>query len=133
MRKKKPAPHREMLVGTYELCFEHVRLYLQPGSGANTDMLPSDKGVTTIKLGADVDKWRRVVATALHEAQEISMTRLGYSYFPSQSMNGSTANCCFILNHEQFTECCERSAEFIASALPALATAWKKWKAKSRG
>lgn len=70
MSRKKPSPRREIYVGTYELCFEHIRLYLQPGTGANTDMLPPDKGVATVKIGADVEKWSRVVSALLHEASE---------------------------------------------------------------
>jgi len=128
VRKKKPAIPRELFVGTYELCFEHVRLYLQPGTGANTDLLPPDKGVATVKIGADAEKWSRVVSALLHEAMEIPITRLGYSYCTTQSMNSSTANLRFMMEHEQFDECCHRAADFLTPALPDLAKAWKKWK-----
>jgi len=120
---------KDIFVGTYELCFEHIRLYLQSGSGANTDLLPSDKGVSIVKIGADVEKWSRVLSALIHEAQEISMTRLGYSYYPAQSMSNSTANFRFMMDHEQFDECCHRTADFLTPALPDLARAWKKWNA----
>jgi len=71
--------------------------------------------------------YRRVVSSIIHEAQEMSMCRLGLSFYPYGSVNNSTANCKFILDHEQFDECCGRTGELIAAIGADLYHAWKAW------
>jgi len=119
---------KKVFVGIYDIGYERVRLYLTKGSGAGTSFLPDDKGITLMEIGADQDKYRKVVASLLHEAQEMSMCRLGLSFYPYGSLNGSTANCTFVMNHEQFDECCGRSGELIVAIGADLYHAWKKWK-----
>ncbi len=121
---------KKIYLGIHEIGFERVRLYLRPGSGANTRFMPDDKGIAIIEIGADQQKFRKMVASLLHEAQEIPMNRLSLAFYPSGSLNSSTANCSFIMNHEQFDECCERAADLIVTALPKLEKAWKKWMAE---
>lgn len=117
----------DVYVGTYEIGYEYVRVYLYSGTAGNTDFLPDDKGVAIIKFGADRKVWRDFVGVILHEAMEIAMNRLGLSYYPASGMNNSTSNVMFYMNHEQFEECCRRAADFISSALPDIEKAWKAW------
>lgn len=117
----------DIYVGTYETGYEYVRIYLMAGTGATTDLLVPDKGVTVIKIGADQSEWHRAVSALVHEAQEMAMHRLNLSYSPNEGMNNSTANIMFVLDHEQFHECCCRTGDLLASSLPDLAVAWKKW------
>lgn len=119
---------KKVFIGVYGLGYERVRLYLRPGTGANTYFLPEDKGITIMEIGADEDKFRKIVTSILHEAQEMAMCRLGLAYYPSGSLNNSTANCSFMMNHEQFDECCARAGDLLSSALPDLSKAWKEWK-----
>jgi hypothetical protein len=130
--KKKRNDQKEIFVGTYELAYEHVRLYLRAGTGADTDLLAPDKGATIMKIGADVKEWHQLIGLALHEAQEMAMHRLGLSYHQSDGMNGSTSNCHFMMNHEQFGECCCRAGDFLSPVLPALSKAWVTWKKRTK-
>lgn len=123
---------KDKFIGIYEIGYERVRLYLRSGSGADFYFTPDDKGIPIVKIGADQDKWRKIVGSALHEAQEFAMSRLGYAYYQAQTLNSSGADYVFMLTHEQFNECCERAAEFLATALPDLEKAWKKWTADKK-
>lgn len=123
---------KKVFVGTYEFGYEHIRLYLRSGTGAETDLMPKDKGITVIEIGADRKEWRQIVGSLLHEAQEIPMQRLGYSYSAVSNLNQSTANCVFMMTHEQFDECCHRAGDLLARALPDLARAWTAWKKLGR-
>jgi hypothetical protein len=119
---------KEVFVGTFELGYERIRLYLRPGGGAGCAFIPDDNGMPIMWIGADQEKWRHIVGSLLHECQEFAMCRIGKSFYPSGGMNTGSSNCIFVLDHEKFDECCMRSGEFVASALPTMAKAWKQWK-----
>ena len=121
---------KKIFVGIHDIGYERVRLYLVPGTGAATFFLPDDKGITIMHVGADQEKFRKVIHSLLHEAQEMAMCRLGLAHYPAGALNAGTANCSFVLTHEQFDECCGRAADLLDTALPALQRAWRKWKVK---
>lgn|SRR5574340_828764 len=123
---------KKVFLGIHELGYERVRLYLRGGSGASTEFMPEDKGLPCMEIGADYDKFRKVVASLIHEAQETAMCRLGLSFFPAASLNTSTANCIFSMNHEQFDECCDRAADLVTTAMPVLKREWKAWQLRAK-
>ena len=123
---------KQVIVGTYEMWYARFRIYLRPGTGADFDRIPDDGGLPVIRIGADAKHWRRVVASLVHEAQEISMQDLGLSFQPFPSLSDGSANYTFVMNHEQFNECCCRAGDLLSSALPDLAKAWKKWKSDEK-
>ena len=123
---------KQIYIGTYDIGYERIRLYLSSGTGAATSFLPDDKGLTEIAVGADHEKWRKVVGALLHEAQEMAMCRLGFAFYPHGSLNNGTANCVFMLNHEQFDECCMRASELLSASMYDLRKAWDKWHADKK-
>lgn len=58
------------------------------------------------------------------------MTKMDCSWIPSYYYGNDSNRYKFTMTHPQFQEMCCRTAEFITPALPDLAKAWKKWKAK---
>jgi hypothetical protein len=118
---------KRVFVGTFELGYARIKLYLRPGTGADFDYLTPDGGLPAIQIGADATHWRRIVGALIHETQEISMQDMGLSFQPCPSLSDGSANYTFVMNHEQFNECCCRSGDFVSSALPALLKAWEKW------
>ena len=110
--------------------FQTVRLYLASGTGARTEFMPKDKGTITMTIGANHRHWHSVLGSLLHEAQESGMYTLGLSYQNYGFMTNGTSAFVFVMTHEQFDECCLRSADLIASCQSDLHLEWKKWKNK---
>jgi hypothetical protein len=114
--------------GKYELGDEFVQIVLREGDGAEFWLCPGDIPYPRIKVGADQDNWRDVVANLKHEAEELTMVRLRLRYYPGSSYAADHGSYLFAFNHSQFCELSARVAYFLVDCLPDLAKAWAKWK-----
>lgn len=85
------------------------------------------------KAGADHDDWGMVVATLMHEAQEVCLSRLCLRFTPSDEFGRDAASYVFMMRHEQFSDAVARTALFLADCLPDVKRAWKKWKKTKKG
>lgn len=118
---------KQVLIGTYHLGEEGIRLYgMTDNNGGESYFSPDDSGKPVIKVGLSDNDWDYTVSILLHETLEFALLRSSTGYKPIQDTRSSTLNRLFVLSHQQLDEACERQAVFIASALPELATAWKK-------
>lgn len=127
---------KQVIVGVYECGYEQLQLVLREGTGGEFYTVPEKGSLPRIKVGAqDPNQWRHVVATLLHEVFEWTMFRGGVRYNPDNRVSPlSQADYLFVMTHEQFQDCCAKSAEFMTKALPDLAKAYDKWhKTKSKG
>ena len=120
----------QVIVGNYDLGPESVQLVLRGGSGADFYMNPGDGCSARIKIGMDghnQHEWGGIVGMLLHEALELSMTRMGLRYTPVPDYSFDNGQYLFAMTHTQFSEASARAAMFMASALPDFASARKKW------
>lgn len=116
---------KPQVIGNYEIGYEYVQLVLRDGVGAEFYRLSEDITIPTIVVGADDDKWREIVALLLHESFEFVADRLGCRYYPTNDIANNGAAHSFLLDHQQFSDCCAKVADFVAVALPDLQKAWK--------
>ena len=119
---------KQKIIGTYPLGYEQIQLVLREGTGGEFFTLPEDGKIPRIKIGADNNYWWETVELLLHEVNEFCMMRLACRYNQSNSVLRDHSNYLFVMTHVQFGECCARSAELLAKALPDLGKAWNKWK-----
>lgn len=113
----------EILVGTFMLGFENVRLFALPGEkGGSFTVAPKDNEMPTIKVGLDHDE-SDVLAVLLHEAFEMLAVRMGVRFIPSERGTESMRDhACYLFSfdHTKFAEICEKQSWFAFSAWPAL-------------
>ena len=119
---------KQKVVGTYDIGYEQCQLVIREGTGAEFYFLPEKGSVPRIKIGADQDKFDKVIKSLLHEAFEFSYCRMHGRFLPSEDMSNNHARYMFCFDHNQFSESCAVVAEFITAAIPDLKTAWEKWK-----
>ena len=115
---------KPQIIGDYEIGYEYVRLVLRDGTGADFYRLSDDVTIPTIVVGADEANWTRVVTRLLHESFELVLDRLGCRFYPSGDLAENAAAWVFMLDHQQFADCCAKVADFVAVALPDLKKAW---------
>ena len=118
---------RQTIVGTYHIGDVSVQLVLREGNGGDFYFQPGDIPYPRIKIGADVDNWRNVVTTLIHEAEEYVIASLCCRMSPDDEFGRDAASYVFWLRHEQFSDVCARTGMLVAECLPDVATAWKKW------
>ena len=116
---------KPQVVGDYEIGYECVRLVLRDGDGAEFYLLPDDVTIPKIVVGAN-GVWKGVVARLLHESFELVASRTRSRYYPSEDVAQNHAEYLFVMDHQQFADCCTRVAEFMSAALPDLSKAWAK-------
>lgn len=123
---------RQVIVGTYHLGFEQVQLVLREGTGGEFYSSPGRGECARIKVGAqESNQWGAVLAVLLHEVWEIAMFRAHARYSPDNRVNPTNhADYLFVMDHQEFHDCCAKAAEFLVEAVPALATAYKDWHKK---
>ena len=123
----------QKIVGVYSLGFEDIELVLREGTGGEFYNCPGKGQIPRIKIGADVNQWKEIVSVFLHEAFEFTYNRLGCRYSDSYDMGNDSASYLFIASHIKFSDACARVGEGVATALPDLSIAWKKWKGGKNG
>ena len=116
---------KSQVVGEYEIGYECVRLVLRDGEGAEFELLPGGGGISAITIGCDDANWSHMVARLLHESFEFVSSRLGCRYYPSGDIANNSAAYVFMLNHQQFADCCAKVADFASIALPDFQKAWR--------
>lgn len=116
-------PASEILIGTFMLGYENVRLFALPEQrGGSFTVSPEDNGTATIKIGMDHDE-SDVLAVLLHESFEMLSVRLGVRFMPSERGDQSMRDhACYLFSfdHCKFSEICEKHSWFVFSAWPAL-------------
>jgi hypothetical protein len=125
--KRKPArAPRDIHVGTYELGYEKVDLWLMPSeTGGCFEALPANQPRTIIKVGGDYQQWHRVVEVLIHEAVEFAMCRQHVRFKRDGDLTSEAASFHFILDHTDFSEAIACAAEFITASEYPLNKAWK--------
>jgi hypothetical protein len=121
---------KQVVIGTFEFGYDRAVLILREGFGGNGTFVPDGGGVMCLKIGADHERWQDIVECLLHEVEEMILSKMDCSYIPGNYIGKSSSSYHFAMSHQQFTEVCARTAEFITPALPKLSAAWKKWKKK---
>lgn len=123
---------KKKAIGVYECGYEQIELVLREGTGGEFYYIPENGALPRIKVGADYGKWSEVVAVLLHEVFEFCMDRARCRFDPSSDVGHDHSAYLFVMNHPIFHDCCERSSEFMTSALPDLAKEWNRWKGKKK-
>ena len=118
---------KQLIVGVFRCGPEQAQVVLREGTGGELYFVPEVGCIPRIKIGADGDGWDEVVSTLLHEAFEMELTRMRCRYSPAPDFGRDMGDFLFILTHAEFSEVCGRVSVFVADALPAVATAYKKW------
>lgn len=84
-----------------------------------------------MKLGADGD-WKDMINKLLHESMEFFMEKIQCRFYPCNDLAHNSAAYVFVMNHQQFADCCAKAGELLSTSLPDLATAWKAWNKATR-
>jgi hypothetical protein len=125
---------KQVIVGTYEMGWEHVQLVLREGSGGEFFLVPGDIDCPRIKIGADREHWKHLLVVLLHEAGELAAARMKCRYTPTEEVAGDVHSYLFVMTHPQFSEIQGLAAEFVANCWDDLGKAWNRWcKRKKRG
>ena len=116
---------KPVLIGTYFLGHENVRVFLRPETGGEFWFCPKDKGCATIYIGSAYDHWHNVVGVLMHEAVEFGFARIGTRFDASPSTTRSHASYVFMMTHEQMEVMASSVGPFLADVMPDLEKAWK--------
>ena len=118
---------KQVIVGIYEMGWEHVQLVLREGRGGEFYIVPGDIDCPRIKVGADQDQWSDLLCALLHEAGELALARLKCRYSHTEEVAGDVHSYLFVMTHPQFSEMQGLTAEFVAHCWDDLGKAWNKW------
>ena len=122
-----------LLIGTFPLGIESFDLFGIANNGSGYLNLNPDGGSKPfIEVGLISDTWDFTVSILLHETLEFLMMRAFVAYRNMGEIYSSMEDRLFVFSHRQLDNICDRQALFIASALPELATAWKKNQKKGK-
>ena len=119
-------------IGTYELGYENVDLYLMDGRGGSLRFTPDEKALPRIALGGAYSDWQDIYTVLMHEAMEFALTRGGCRYGDSQDLSNDTGAFVFFLTHTQFADVCSKATEFMVACHKDLHKAWIKYKIKHK-
>lgn len=114
-------------IGTYELGYDNVRLFLVKGRSGNFSLNPG-KQLPCITIGGEYAKWSDLYNILLHEAMEFALTRGGHRYANTQDLSCETGAFLFMFTHAQYSDCCAKASEFLVSCHKDLKIAWVKFK-----
>lgn len=124
---------KQIKIGTFSLGHENVDLYgVLDDTGGCFYFQPDSASVGRIKVTLCHPHWDQIVAVLLHEVFEYALDRAKCRYEITQNLASDHAAYRFLMDHTQFSEVCACVAEFIATALPELATAWKRRQKKGK-
>ncbi len=122
---------KSLAVGTFDLW--GVTIHLKLREGQNADFLQTFDGKPMVmRIGADVECWQNVVGLLLHEVKEFTDMQIGCRYVVTADAAKDNSSYLFVETHTQHSEVCARIGWFLADCLPALETAWKKWKKQQK-
>lgn len=121
---------KQKIAGSYYAGFEEVQIVLREGDGGEFYGCPGKGTCPRIKIGADYKNWSDVVRVFIHEAFEFAMFRQNARYDRSGDVSKDSGAYKFMFDHAEFSNMSSRVSELVVEALPAIATAWKKWNKK---
>lgn len=119
---------KQVIVGTFSTGFEDCQLVLREGEGAEFYNCPGVGECPRIKIGADVESWKDIVAAVLHEVMEFCFNRLKCRYDCSYDLGRDHAGYLFVSSHPMFSDACARASHFLAECLPGLKSSWERWR-----
>lgn len=122
---KKIEAARSIHVGTFQLGWTNVDLYLDPDeSGGCFYFAPNDKDTPRIRVGLDGMSWRDVVEVLLHETLELVLTRRDLRYVPTGRIACGHDSYVFHCDHNDFTQAVAEAAAFMVDTVPAVSKAY---------
>lgn len=119
---------RQQRVGYLRFGFETVEVVLREGDGGEFYSCPASGEVARIKVGADYDDWSEVVRVLVHELFEYAMFREKARYEITGDVSKDSGAYVFMFNHAEFSNIAGKVSQALADGLPAVATAWRRWK-----
>lgn len=122
----------ETYIGTWELGYENIDLYMREGRGGSFQFTPEPKALPRIVVGGSYLKWQDLYTVIVHETMEFALTRGACRYCESQDLSNDTAAFVFMFNHTQFADACAKATEFMVACHKDLRTAWIKHKIKHK-
>jgi len=127
-RSGKPAA---IHVGTYELGYENVDLWLMPKErGGEFTLVPDGQPRAQIKVGGDYQRWQQVVNCLMHEAIEFAFCRRHVRFEQTEGLIGGHDRYRFFMDHNDFSEAIACASEFVTHAIYPMNKAWKKHRAQ---
>jgi len=114
-------------VGVYELGYDNIRLIISSGRSGKFSLNPN-KTIPCIIVGGEYVKWEDFYAVVLHEALEFALTRGNCRYINTQDLSCDSGAYVFACTHSQFSDCCAKAAEFLATSHKDLRLAWLRFK-----
>lgn len=123
---------KQVIVGCYQFGSETVEIVLREGDGGEFYSCPALGRSPRIKIGADYQDWLEVVRVMTHELLELAMFREKARYQISGDVGNDSGAYVFMFTHAEFSNIVGRTAEVMTVALPAVASAWRKWKKNRR-
>lgn len=116
---------KQIIVGTYELGYEKVDLWLMPKErGGEFTFVPTGQPRAQIKIGGDYKNWWQVMNVLLHEAIEFAFCRHHVRFERDTGLIGGHDRYRFFMDHTDFSESIATAAEFVAASQCALNKAW---------
>jgi len=119
---------KQVFVGCYHIGYDQVDLYLREGTGADTYFTPEKGRLPRMKIGADTDNQRDVVASAVHESFEYVADRTLARFARWNTVRDTSENSYIFMDHIHFDNICAKVGDFLSECLPDLSRAWKEWK-----
>jgi hypothetical protein len=119
---------KQKIIGVYYAGFHQIQLVLREGTGGEFYLIPESGSIPRIKIGGDYSEWREVINCLTHELDEFLYDKIQCRYVAFDNLSNSHDQYLFNFTHAKFSDCKMKAAEFLAEALPDLATAWKQWK-----
>lgn len=128
MKKKQRKLADDIHVGKHQLGWRSIDLYVMPRQkGGWFQAVPGDGRDAQMHIGLDYDNFADCLEVLLHEAHEFNMSDLGCSFRNAHHYEqNSSDGVHFILDHNQHTEACARSAYFLLNTVDLIRDWWKK-------
>lgn len=119
-------------VGIFQLNRLNVKLQLVSGFNSGFTSRPNDKDCPMLQIGADHNAWWKILDCLHHEAEEFCMNINGFAFCPTNVDAHNSTTFSFHFTHGQFIQVHEEVSYFMATALPALAKAWNKYRREQK-
>lgn len=126
-RKKHKRPNAPVLIGTYKLGVENVRLFSGlPWEGAAASFLfaPDDGGCPAMTINLEGVEWHDVLSGVLHEAIESRLHRSGCGHIKTHVARDSSDKYLFVMTHPQMDEAVHAAATFLSDCSEDLNREW---------
>lgn len=108
-------------VGSWQLGFQMMTVYAQPGVNHGCYSLCDGD----MHIGLKQPTEYHLMNVLMHETIEAVASQMGLRFNRTPAFNEGSDRFVFIFDHQQFSELCERSSYFVASAMAKLRPIWK--------